>query len=782
MVNETPELATPRAGSPLVAWFAAQPRRQAVFAYGATLLVGMLLTVWALDLHHGHLRIPYLYQGDTMFYHLITKGLMDHGWFLTNPSLAAPYQLDLRDVPTSDNNFHIALLKLFTLAAGRYGRALNLFFLLSFPLTIVCTLYVLRRLGVSWWAGSLATLLYTFVPYHFTRGEHHLFLSAYYQLPLLLLVVLWLYQDKLQSCAGPRSWPSVRWRSGDFGLSVAVCLWVASSGYYYAFFACFFLLLAGALAAARLRNWRALLLPSGLVGLMTAVVSLHLLPSILHFARYGSVGVVNRLAGEADVYGLRLAQLLLPARWHRVQALWDLKTVYNMRLLINENDDASLGLVGALSFLGLLAWLVLRKPEIEKQADSGPHGLLSQLSVLNLAAVLLGTMGGFGSLVAFFAVPQVRAYTRISIFIAFLVFLAFALWLDEAKRRWAQTETRRTLFYVGSALLCGVALLDQVSPNFKPEHQKIFNEFHIDEDFVRQIEANVPSGAMIFQLPVMSFPENPKVNRMNDYDLLRGYLHSQNLRWSYGTIKGRENDVWLRQVASKPVPEMLETLAWAGFKGLYLDRFGYSDGGEKIENEIKAVIGAPKLGSANNRMIFYSFAALEQRLLVETPVAQHAAKREAALYPLLTVWQNGFSDQEGPLEDHWRWCGAQGRMMLVNRTPHAQKVRLETTLAADYGGNLKLQSPFFNEQLHIDKTGTKLTKTFELPPGEHTLFFECDAQRIFPPNDFRELVFRVRNFKVLPADAVEAAPAAPVATPEPQPSATAKPLTKAAGR
>ena len=366
------------------------------------------------------------------------------------------------------------------------------------------------------------------------------------------------------------------------------------------------------------------------------------------------------------------------------------------------------------------------------------------------------------------------------------MFFALALWLDEFKRRWALTETRRKLFYVGTALLFGVALLDQVSPSFKPEHQKLFDEYHIDEDFVHQLEASVPPNAMIFQLPIMSFPENPKVNRMSDYDLLRGYLHSQHLRWSYGTIKGRESDVWLRQVAAKPMPEMLETLAWAGFSGLYLDRFGYADGGEKIENQIKAVIGPPKLGSANNRLIFFSFAQLRDRLLVQTPVDQHAVKRENALHPLLTVWQGGFSEQEGPPEDNWRWCGTNGRMALVNRTNRTQQVRLEMTLAADYGGNLKMTSPFFNEQLRIEKAGSKLEKTFDLPPGEHSFFFSCDARRVLPPNDFRELVFRVRNFKLTSVGAEAAPPVTPAAaaspTAEPQPSATAKALTKAAGR
>src|SRR5437773_446054 len=83
-----------------------------------------------------------------------------------------------------------------------------------------------------------------------------------------------------------------------------------------------------------------------------------------------------------------------------------------------------------------------------------------------------------------------------------------------------------------------------------------------------------------------------------------------------------------------------------------------------------------------------------------------------------------------------RWCGPSGRMELINRTAHAQQVRLEMTLAADYGGNLTIQGLFFSEQMKIDRNGQRLEKTFSVPPGEHAIFLTCDARRVFPPNDF----------------------------------------------
>jgi hypothetical protein len=91
----------------------------------------------------------------------------------------------------------------------------------------------------------------------------------------------------------------------------------------------------------------------------------------------------------------------------------------------------------------------------------------------------------------------------------------------------------------------------------------------------------------------------------------------------------------------------------------------------------------------------------------------------------------------------------------------------------DNGGTLEMNSPFFKERLKLDKVGTRFVKSFSLPPGEHIINFKSDGQRVAAPNDNRELVFRVRNFKLTPAPA----------TPEPaaQPAPTPAEKTKAAG-
>ncbi len=53
-----------------------------------------------------------------------------------------------------------------------------------------------------------------------------------------------------------------------------------------------------------------------------------------------------------------------------------------------------------------------------------------------------------------------------------------------------------------------------------------------DRALVAEVELVFGSVAQVFQLPIVPFPEHPPVNRMVDYDHLRGYLHSDSLGWS----------------------------------------------------------------------------------------------------------------------------------------------------------------------------------------------------------------------------------------------------------
>jgi phosphoglycerol transferase len=120
---------------------------------------------------------------------------------------------------------------------------------------------------------------------------------------------------------------------------------------------------------------------------------------------------------------------------------------------------------------------------------------------------------------------------------------------------------------------------------------------------VEQIESRVPAGSMIFQMPYLPFPEGPP----GEMAMLRGYLHSRSLRWSFGAMTGRETDKWYKQtvLAETSLPGLISLLQREGFKGLFLDRQLFRES-DKIEAFLKQSVDAGPITSADGRFVFFS--------------------------------------------------------------------------------------------------------------------------------------------------------------------------------
>ena len=95
--------------------------------------------------------------------------------------------------------------------------------------------------------------------------------------------------------------------------------------------------------------------------------------------------------------------------------------------LENENTSARLGLIATVGFVALLAGVFA--PRIASALSDDP--LFLNAGRLTLAAVLLGTIGGFGSLFNLLVAAEIRAYNRVEPFIAFLSLVAIAILADK---------------------------------------------------------------------------------------------------------------------------------------------------------------------------------------------------------------------------------------------------------------------------------------------------------------------------------------------------------------
>jgi phosphoglycerol transferase len=564
------------------------------------------------------LGIPYLYHYDYLYFSASIKGVLDHGWYLNNPSLGAPGTLAIHDY-SGGGVVNFLMIKCIALFTSDWARAINLFYVVTFPLAAVSALAVFRHFKIASPVAITGSLLFAFAPYHFLRLIHIVYVN-YFFVPLITLVLLWVVSGKRMIIY--READTGRWRfnirSGISLASILIAILVASTGVYYAFFSCFFLVLAGGMAFLNKRNTAGLFTSWILIGVICAGVALQMVPSWIYKMKHGANPLVTMFAPmETEKYGMKIAQLLLPVQEHRVPSLAKLRKWYdNTAPLSTENRYAALGLAGSVGFLILLIGLFRRR------SDESPGDLEWSLAGLNIGAVLLATVGGFSSLFAYLITSQIRGYNRISIFIEFFAIFALVLLLAHVYEKLLRARNSRLLGYTLCGLVLVVGLLDQIPTAFKTPYPAIQKQFTEDAAFFSRIEQALPEGAMVFQLPYVAFPISQPLNRMGPYEHIRGYLHTRKVRWSYGALNGRGMQVWQQSVSQLPVRELVKIVAMAGFKGIYLNRRGYADGGKDMMIRLSEILEAQPWVDSGNGEVFFNLKPYIQKLKKQGSVDQ----------------------------------------------------------------------------------------------------------------------------------------------------------------
>jgi phosphoglycerol transferase len=710
---------------------------KSLFQYTVALLVSLIILVGIIKPWSLHLSIPFENTNDSLLHQLWVRGTLDNGWFIHNDALGMPFELDASDYPQSEG-LHLVIMKLIGIAYPHYGIVYNGYLLLTFPLTALCALFALRQLGIRYGPALVASLLYTFLPYHWSRMMGHPYLAAYYVIPLALLATLWVYLDEgILYSWGPEASrrPTLRLGSFESLVALVVAFLVGSAGIYYAVLSCFFFLVAGLAAAAHRKRVYPFANAAILIGTVAFAGVINLAPNFLHMAQHGFNGApIRRQPADTEEYALKIVEMLLPTDGHRVPALARLKAKYALTApLVTENNDAALGVVGTVGFLVILVRFLFLRP-----ADSRP-AILDACGVLTVSAVLLATVGGFSSLISYAMFESIRGYTRICIYIAFLCLLAMAY----VAGRFAPKIEGNRWGRVGFATMLGavlvVGILDQNSPIIGGSLQNrnaspSVREYQNDADFVREIESRMPDQAMIFQLPYLQFYGEGCVHkhRMNVVcDHLRPYLHSKKLRWSYGSMEGQVGHAWNLQMTANPADEMVEALAITGFRGIYLDTFGYEDGGVALAAALGQALGTQPIVDANNRILFFDMSSYVDQLERHSTPEEWQAKREALLDPgPFLVFGQGFFPPEPALTGGLRrWCEAKGALEIVNASPKTRTatLKMECRTATPESAPLRIESALFNVSIAIDQDKGSQSQTVTVPPGRHPVRFFCEG-------------------------------------------------------
>ena len=516
------------------------------------------------------------YAGDALNYAAWAKAAGE-GQFLPfapkfNRYLNAPFEASWNDFPSTEDMLWAAT----GVGARLFGlfRGLNLFYLLACSLAAASFYLTARYLRYRWQWCMVGALAFGLSPYAYYRGVDHLALTFYWHLPLCLLVTWWAASRKGLPFGGRRFWCAI---------VVAVI-----TGWQNPYYTCWFLQLLGVGALGHMvwlrKKWTCLVPTASVMAATFLAFFSANADTFVYQAQAGrGSGALIRFYKDLEIYALRPVELFLPNS-HRWPAFANLTTKYRADLAMPSNEPSTLGMnepsylgmigaVGFLAMLGQVIWSVLKKRD-------RPDALALQAFWLigySIVGGLNGILGAAGLLLF-------RGQNRVSIFLLALALFFVVHKLSRLSVRWSPVGRA-----VVALFLSIVIVWDQWPPISPDSFARTRELMESDKAFARRMEKELPPGGMVFQLPVMRYPEAAKVNgRDLNYEHFRPYLFTNSLRYSYGTDKGRGDEIWQRRVADMSPADQIAALEKYGFAAIFIVRRGYPAMADKLEDELCA--------------------------------------------------------------------------------------------------------------------------------------------------------------------------------------------------
>jgi len=551
--------ATLRAEGPLALLVAAAAALIAITAYGR-----WDAAAWSVPLEYGHrgydadamavlAQIKAAAQGD--FPPFVTKNVRQ---------LGAPFVGNWNDAPIVE--------QLMYWLAGCLAGVTSVFFaanalvVFSHALAAVGFYAVSRSLGGDRRLSLAGGLVFAFARFPFTRQLHHPQVLYDWHVPACLLVGWWVLDG-----AG------LTRRDGRFWIAVAIAI---ATGIQHPYYTNMFVQLTG---IACLVQWSRGRREAALAGLAAcgAAMAAFLVMCGNYFAykllHGGSDGGLVRRFQWLEFYALKPLDLFMPPPDHRLPALAGLGRGYFENVLVPGEIPPScyLGMVG----IAALAWLALVSA---RRALAAPPRPLPAEAWQVLWILAYAVIGGVNCLVGVFGIQLFRSANRYSIFILALALL----W---AIRRLSTLPLGGRMAWGLSAIAVWLALWDQVPP--APTAAAIADvAARVDSDrvFTRALEARLPQGAMIFQLPFMKYPEQPAPG-VSASDHFRPFLYTDTLRFSFGSMAGRQDTAWQEPLLSGGLQAAIAGLERYGFGALYVNRAGYQDGAAELLEALAAL-------------------------------------------------------------------------------------------------------------------------------------------------------------------------------------------------
>lgn len=647
----------------------------------------------------------------------------------TVPRLGAPGVADWSAYPMPDRPINVA--------TGWLARvtglivAGNVSLLAAHMLAVLAFFAGARLLGHRPLFAAAGGLVFGFSYFIAQRGFSHFSFALAFVVPLMLAFAL--------IAGGARRRLERRaWRVGGAAVAAIVALGNPYFGFVFGQ-----LLLFALLARMVLHRGRGARVVAAWLAVYLAVFVLANFAA-LRAMLSGEGAVMARNYAATEIYGLRPIEFFIPPPTHRWSAAAELGGRYAAATsLKGELFFPYLGLVGVAA-LGVLVAAGARR------LVQGRLSLRPAYLPLSAWIVVFAMVGGAAAAFAFGVTDLFRATNRYSVCVLALALFALTSWATRRRSRLPRAVL--TALTAGAVLL---ALWDQLPPR-SPDRKELHARVVADRQFAAALEAALPRGAMVFQLPAVPFLEQPPVGAMTDYELFRPFLHSTTLRFSYGPLADAPLQRWQRNVARLPAADCVAALERAGFAALYVRRDAFADHAAALEHAL-AQMGRARLLDIDHQLVF----RLQPVGAPVPPTANDPLNYDrwddsppAPGVSTVLVGRGWFGVEHDP-RGPWRWAGQHATLLLWNASAQPRTARLRFTVTTTSATEFSAQSgPELRRAIVPAYRAQPFEMTMPLRPGLNELHCSTAAgARRAGPADSRLIAFNLAALEVefLPA-------------------------------
>ena len=492
-------------------------------------------------------QFPTLYQDDALhwlaFFKAISAGeCLPYSSFIVS-NLGAPFNGNWNDFPMS--------LPLMMLAGGGitklfgFGVASNVILVFAHLVSALAMYICLRVAGSARIWALVFSICFGLAPFLFSRGFTHINITFAYSVPIAMTIGLLLYQKGSTFLRG--------WR---LFVILAISFYFGGIFPYYTAFFLMIMAFAGLFCLFTEKRISSIL-PFILIATCAFANFFLLTEPFRHYARENGPNqfAVSRFYSNLQVCALRPVELFLPGSGSRVpilkqlSAFYENQDIFRNKFASSESMAAYMGLPAILGFCLLCCMTTYFIFTRRQQLISGWFWFISFF----MAFAVVGGLNGFLGLGKFFLL---RSSNRVSIYIVAGCLFFMAILLTRWKKK-IPTFLQALIAF----LMVGLAIFEALPSGgtLRFHNEKTMKS---DNELVSKLESIMPNGAMIFNYPVIDFPES------GNYSFLRPYLFTDKLRFSSGSNKGRSRETWQNEVEKLSPTKMIDELEKIGFGGI----------------------------------------------------------------------------------------------------------------------------------------------------------------------------------------------------------------------